>query len=409
MNTFQKKNNIIAGSFLLVLVFTAGLLAGKGDSTAAAIIPDEIENPKSEQVTVDFERFWEAWQLLEAKYPFEEPTSEDKLFGAISGLTKAYDDPYTVFFPPKEAKSFSEDIGGEFSGVGMEVGLRNGVITIIAPLKGTPAEQAGLLAGDIIYKIDGTETADLSIDGAVQMIRGPRGTDVELTIFREGEFEPLLVPVTRDIIEIPTLETRTTEDGIFVLELYNFIGNVDAQFEVAMQEFANSGATELILDLRNNPGGFLQSAINISSWFLPIGEVIVNERTNVKGEEKQVYRSLGKSNFITRDYSMAILINGGSASASEIVAGALAPLGTVTLVGEQTFGKGSVQELVALPDGTSLKVTVAKWYTPDGTSISDSGLTPDTEVEMTAEDYQEERDPQYDKAIEILLEKRKNR
>ncbi len=407
--THHKKNNIVASLIVLVLVFIAGVFAGKGNYTAAAIIPDEIENSESDKVSTDFGRFWEAWQLLEEKYPFEEPTSEDKLFGAISGLTRAYGDPYTVFFPPKEAASFNEDISGEFSGVGMEVGLRNGVVTIVAPLKGTPAEQAGLLAGDVIYKIDGTETNDLGIDSAVQMIRGPRGTAVELIILREGEFEPLTISVTRDIIEIPTLETRLTEDNIFVIELYNFIGNVDVQFEEAMTEFEQSGATELVLDLRNNPGGFLQSAINISSWFLPIGEIVVTERTNIAGEEEQVYRSLGKSSLITREYNTVILVNGGSASASEIVAGALAPLDTVTLVGEQTFGKGSVQELVALPDGTSLKITVAKWYTPDGTSISENGLTPDIEIEMTADDYQEERDPQYDKAIEVLLEKRTNK
>jgi len=399
-----EQNTFVVTSLLLVIVFVLGVVVGKGnESSAADMVPAGIVNAESEE-GVDFQRFWQAWQTLDGKYPFDEPTAEEKMYGAIQGLARSYEDPYTVFLPPQESESFNEDISGEFSGVGMEIGIRDNALTVVAPLKGTPAEAAGLRSGDIIYEIDGETAVDLSIDNAVQKIRGPRGTSVTLTIIREGEFEPLEIKVVRDLIEIPTLETELTEDNIFVIDLYNFIGNVDVQFEAAMMEFQRSDSQRLILDLRNNPGGFLQSAINIASWFLPTGEIVVQEKKSQDLEEENVtYRSLGNAGMITKTFDMVILTNQGSASASEIVAGALRPLDWVTLIGEQTFGKGSVQELVPMSGDTSLKITVAKWYTPDGTSISEEGLSPEIEVEFTREDYEEGIDPQFEKAVEHLL------
>lgn len=404
MRTEKKdRNNLVVTSVLVITVFLIGIVIGKTDTKASVTAPTNIINAEPNDTNTDFSAFWEIWQMLEKKYPFDEPTSEEKIYAAISGLTEAYGDPYTVFLPPEESDSFNEDISGEFGGVGMEVGIRDEVITVIAPLKGTPAEKAGLQPGDIIYKIENETTAGISIDSAVKKIRGPKGTTVQLSILRKGEFEPIEVSIMRDTIEIPTLKTKTTEEGIFVIELYNFIGNIDSQFKKAMLEFKSSNSDKLILDLRNNPGGFLQSAINTASWFLPLGNVIVKENFGEETSKEKTYRSLGQSREIEKDYQMVILTNEGSASASEIVAGALRPLKNITVLGEKTFGKGSVQELMQLPDGTSLKVTVAKWFTPDGTSLSENGLSPEIQVEMTNSDYQEDKDPQFDKAVEILV------
>lgn len=395
----QKQHHIVI-AVLLLTVFGIGLLVGRGTLQASAEAPIGIEN--ADGVT-DFSAFWNAWQVLEEKYPFEDaPSAKDRMYGAIQGLARSYDDPYTIFLPPEDNATFNEDLAGEFSGVGMEIGLRDEVITVIAPLKGTPAEAAGMLPGDIIYEIDGESTIDMTVEEAVDRIRGPRGSTVTVTVLREGEFEPLDIVITRDLITVPTLETSEPADGVFMIQLYNFIGDVDPQFDAAMEEFIASGADKLILDLRSNPGGFLQSAITISSWFLPLGDMIVQEDFGPNSDANEAFRSLGTSSKIGRDFDMVVLVNQGSASASEIVAGALSQQGRATLVGEQTFGKGSVQEVVPLPSDTALKITVARWLTPDGTSISENGLTPDVEVERTFEDFQEDRDPQLDKAIEIL-------
>lgn len=400
MQHHSRKQHYIVTGVLLLTVFGIGLLVGRGTLQASAEAPVGIENADG---AADFSAFWNAWQVLEEKYPFEDaPSAKDRMYGAIQGLARSYDDPYTIFLPPEDNATFNEDLAGEFSGVGMEIGLRDEVITVIAPLKGTPAEAAGMLPGDIIYEIDGETTIDMTVEEAVDRIRGPRGSTVTVTVLREGEFEPLDIVITRDLITIPTLETSEPADGVFMIQLYNFIGDVDPQFDAAMSEFIASGADKLILDLRSNPGGFLQSAITISSWFLPLGDMIVQEDFGPNSEANEAFRSLGTSSKIGRDFDMVVLVNQGSASASEIVAGALSQQGRATLVGEQTFGKGSVQEVVPLPSDTALKITVARWLTPDGTSISENGLTPDVEVERTFEDFQEDRDPQLDKAIEIL-------
>lgn len=315
---------------------------------------------------------------------------------------RSYDDPYSIFLPPEDAEQFGDDIAGNFSGVGMEVGMRDGTVTIIAPLPNTPAEKAGVLTGDVIVSIDGESTENMSIDQAVRRIRGEKGSEVLLELFREGETALLEVPIIRDTIEIPTIDTSTDGD-VFVIKLYSFNAVSEMRMQEALREYVESGKDELLLDLRGNPGGFLQSAVAIASFFLPAGEVIVRESFSADKPE-QVFRSYGRT---LKDYApkkMAILINGGSASASEIVAGALSEHGYATLIGSQTFGKGSVQELIDLPSGASLKVTVAKWLTPDGVSISENGVTPDIVVERTREDMLEERDPQYDRAIEWFNE-----
>jgi len=367
-----------------------------------------ILNRDPEALSVDFAPFWKAWGILEEKYvststTTTEVTDQQKIWGSIAGLASSLGDPYTVFFPPQEAKTFAEDISGNFQGVGMEMTVRDGVLTVIAPLKGMPADRAGIMAGDKVIGIDGESTGNMTIDEAVSKIRGEGGTSVSFTIVREGEDAPLEIRVTRASIDIPTIDTKIVgpNNDVFVIELYNFSAVSANLFRSALREFLISGRDNLVIDLRGNPGGYLEAAVDIASWFLPQGTTIVVEDAGGKGENK-TYRSRGY-NIFGDQYDIAILIDGGSASASEILAGALRDHDRAVLVGSQTFGKGSVQELVPVTVDTSLKVTVARWFTPGGVSISLDGLMPDYPVEMTQEDFEAGRDLQLDKAIEVLI------
>ena len=327
--------------------------------------------------------------------------NQEKIWGAIGGLTDSFNDPYTVFLPPEDSAVFESDISGNFQGVGMEIGVREGILTVIAPLKGTPAEKAGVRAQDKILKIDDTPTTNINSDEAVKLIRGKQGTKVSLTILRDDVEDPIIIAVTRGVINIPTINTRILSDGIFVIELYNFSAISGDLFRTALREFVASRSNNLILDLRGNPGGYLEAAIDMTSWFLPLGEVVVREDFGGNREEV-VHRSKGYSIFGKR-LNMVILIDGGSASASEILAGALSEHGIATLVGSTSYGKGSVQELVKITQETSLKVTIARWLTPLGISISEGGLTPDIEVGRTFEDEGKGIDPQLQAAVEICL------
>lgn len=383
--------------------YLVGLQKGsKRLSSAASQLEGENSNRPSD---VDFSAFWKAWNLINEKYVPASTTvgqvsDEEKVYGAIQGLAGSLEDPYTVFFPPVEAEIFESDIRGNFEGVGMEVLAQGGAVTVIAPLKNSPAERAGIHAGDRIIRIDGEETPGLSTEDAVSKIRGPRGTKVKLTVVREGVQEPFDITIERAIIDIPTISTELLPGGVFKIDLYSFSLNSPNLFRGALREFITSGADKLILDLRGNPGGYLEAAIDMASWFLPSSRVVVREDFGGRREER-VYRSRGYDIF-TDDLKFVILVDKGSASASEILAGALQEHGKAQIVGEKTFGKGSVQELVDITSDTSLKLTVARWLTPDGNSISEKGVAPDFIVERTAEDRAAGRDPQLNKALEVL-------
>ncbi|PIP55442.1 MAG: hypothetical protein CO183_00630 [Candidatus Zambryskibacteria bacterium CG_4_9_14_3_um_filter_42_9] len=396
---------LILGALIAVGSFNIGFRSGENSlSTAVAGLENTTEGkPES----IDFGPFWKTWNLINEKYvsastSTEAVSEQEKVWGAIKGLTSSLDDPYTVFFPPVESKLFESDIRGNFEGVGMEVVAQDGAITIIAPLKNSPAERAGIMAGDIVIAIDETKTVNLSTEDAVQLIRGEKGTTVTLTIFRKNTTEPFDLEVKRDVIDIPTLSTKELPDGIFLIELYNFSAQSPNLFRAALREFILSDNDKLVLDLRGNPGGYLEAAIDMASWFLPSSHVVVREDFGPAREEK-IYRSKGYDIF-SDNLKFVILINKGSASASEILAGALAEHGKAILVGDKTFGKGSVQELVAITPETSLKVTIARWLTPNGLSISKQGIEPDFMVEYTAADRERDTDPQLEKAIEILTQ-----
>lgn len=416
---FSKLSTIIV--CLLVVVVTFGLGVTVGQKQVEFI--DRVfgvKNKKPDQAgleaqiagleDVDFAPFWEAWVELENQYVPSGTSTEalvskqDRVWGAIKGLADSYKDPYTTFLPPVENEFFESEINGNFGGVGMEIGKKDGTLVVITPLKNTPAERAGIKAGDYVIEIDGQSTADLSIEQAVLKIRGKKGTPVTITIFREGSSETIDIKIIRDTIDIPVIDTKTIEkDGqkIFVISLYSFSRNSPELFRDALSEFEKVNTDKLIIDLRGNPGGFLEASVSMASWFLPAGKVVVIES---KGENREevVHRSEGYDVF-TDNLKMVILVNKGSASASEILAGALADHKKAIIVGSRTFGKGSVQIPIELTDDTLLKITVARWLTPNGLSISETGIVPDHEVELTSEDFENERDPQLDKAVSILL------
>lgn len=381
---------------LIVLVFGSGFLLGRSNMLAAEYTNSYLTGQPKD---ADFSLFWEAWNALEQKYPFDAPTTEEKIYGAIQGLAGAYNDPYTVFFDPAEAKDFGEEISGSFGGVGMELGIKNDVLTVIAPLAGTPAEAAGVMAGDIITSIDGEPAYDLQVDEAVRRIRGQAGTEVTIEFIQPTTQSERSITLVREQISIPTLETETKGD-VFIIRLHSFTEDSSVLFGNAMTTFQQSGKQKLIIDLRNNPGGYLSDAIEIASWFVPQGKVIVREDFGTDAEEI-VYRSRGFASGVTGQ-NIIVLVNAGSASASEIVAGALQEQAGARLVGTETFGKGSVQELVPLSGKTSLKVTVARWLTPQGRSLSEESLQPNVVVDVTETDITEKRDPQLEKALELL-------
>lgn len=401
----ERYTQVLISIVLAIAVFTAGFYMGKNEERGTA--PIGILNATTTEA-LDMAPFWKAWNLLDEKFSAastttEPVTAENKLWGSIQGLASSYGDPYTVFFPPAEAKVFEEEISGSFGGVGMEIGVQDGLLTVIAPIKGTPAYNAGVQAGDKVVSINGVSAIKIPSDEAIKHIRGEVGTKVTIIFAREGVQGPIEKVLTRAVIEIPTVETRLTDEGVFVIELYSFSATSPNLFRNALREFVESGTDKLVVDLRNNPGGYLEAALDMASWFLPAGKLVVYEDFGDDRENKN-YKSKGYDIF-TDQLKMAILVNEGSASASEILAGALQEYNKAILVGEQTFGKGSVQELLPVTDDTSLKITVAHWFTPLGNSISDGGLTPDIKVELTEENTKDGNDPQLNEAIKYLLNK----
>ncbi|MBI5139722.1 S41 family peptidase [Candidatus Nomurabacteria bacterium] len=403
MTTSSKIRYYFANIFIALLIFASGIYVGFNkqvkisEAVSVASEKNEIEN------SVDFSSFWKVWNTIDTKYPGAEKVSnEERVYGAISGLLDSLDDPYSVFFPPAEAKIFEEDISGNFTGVGMEVGRKDKILTVIAPLKDTPAYRAGIKSGDRILKIDGHDTTDLSAEIAVKLIRGDKGTTVTLTIFREGEKAPREIKIVRDIISMPTIDTELRSDGIFVIKLYSFSSNSIGLFRNAITKFKESKSNKLLLDLRGNPGGYLNAAIDMASWFLPSGKTVVIEDSGANGGQKML-RSKGYDLLKNKlaDLKFVILIDGGSASASEILAGAMQDHKVAKIVGAQSFGKGSVQEVVKMDKGTLLKITIAKWLTPNGVSISEKGLTPDYVVDVT-KNSDSKKDLILEKGIELL-------
>jgi carboxyl-terminal processing protease len=415
---YSGRSNLVEASRSDALANSTDVLAATSGSVwkIPAFITGAKEKPKSAE-SADFGLFWKAWTLLDQKYVATHGTgtasttvpkinpNQARVYGAIKGMVGSLGDPYTVFFDPEEADQFESQIEGNFSGVGMELGIKDNVITVIAALKNTPAEKAGMRPGDKILQILSADqkksTQDMPVEEAVKLIRGPKGTKVTFTVLREGIEDAFEVSMFRDTITLPTLDSSYDRNtGIFTIKLYSFSAQSSALFRDALRDFVATGSNKLILDLRGNPGGYLDAAVDMASWFLPAGKVVVKEAS---GQSATPITEVSKGyNIFTNNLRMVILIDGGSASASEILAGALSEYNIATLVGAKTFGKGSVQELIKLDDNAAIKITVAKWFTPNGISISDGGLSPKYEVKVTPEDLKTKRDRQNEKAIELL-------
>ncbi|MFH0806141.1 MAG: S41 family peptidase [Candidatus Brennerbacteria bacterium] len=389
MNTNRK----IIGAIILIAAIAGGAFyggVGYAKNTKIIAITDSRE-----VVDADFSLFWEAILATKDKYVDESEFDDQELvYGAIRGALATLKDPYTTFFSPSDAKKFEEDLEGAFGGIGAEIGVRDNELVVIAPLKGNPAEEVGLKPGDRILKVDETDTTGMAAEEAVKIIRGEPGTEVMLLIYRDGFDEAKEFPITRRIIVVPTLDYEMKDGSVMYVHLYNFNGNAPSLFYEMGLNALTRGAKGLVLDLRNNPGGFLDVAVHLAGWFLDRGEVVVKER--FRGGEEQPL--LANGNEALAKLPVVVVVNKGSASASEILAGALRDIRGVVLVGETTFGKGSVQEIENLKDGATVKVTIAEWLTPAGMVIDGEGLVPDSVVK----EGEEGTDPQLDKALELI-------
>ncbi|HHN65455.1 MAG TPA: S41 family peptidase [Nitrospirae bacterium] len=324
--------------------------------------------------------FTEVLDIVQKNY-VEEVKTKDLIYGAIRGMMRSLD-PHSGFMPPEAYKEMKIDTTGEFGGLGIQIAIKDGVLTVIAPIEDTPAWRAGLKAGDRIIKVDGEPTKDMSLFEAVNKMRGPKGTKVTLTIYRKGWKETKDFTIVRDIIKLKSVKYKLIDDRIGYVKIKQFQQNTAADLEKALKDLDKKGIDSLILDLRNNPGGLLSSAIDVADQFLPPGKLVVY----IKGRsgEKTEYRTRGKRKHY--NWSVIVLVNQGSASASEIVAGALKDWKRGVILGVTTFGKGSVQSVIPLSDGSGLRITTAKYYTPKGISIQNTGIEPDIVVELKPKD-----------------------
>ncbi|MEA3459252.1 MAG: S41 family peptidase [Chloroflexota bacterium] len=385
---------VLIVAVLATVVVSAAFLAGFVASSSLAAAPPAAAGECEES----FDLFWEAWHVLKRDFYGELPSPKGMTYGAIRGVLATLDDEHTVLVDPQQAAIFREDMKGSFEGIGATVRMRaDGRLVIVQPLEGQPAAKAGLMPGDIVLKVDEAAIKDMSIIEAISLIRGPAGTKVRLTILRPGVEEPLVVEITRQKIEIQIVETRMLEGQIAYVKLTEFSTGATEKFKEALQSLSAQEPRGLIFDLRGNPGGLLDEAIGVGSQFAGEGPILLEKR---KGEEEKEYPTQGGG--LALDIPLVVLINEGTASASEIVAGAIQDSGRGVLIGDRSFGKGSVQIPHTLSDGSELHVTVAHWLTPGGYDIEGKGLIPDIVVKMTREDFAAGRDPQLDRAIEYL-------
>lgn len=346
-----------------------------------------------------FKPFWQAWDLLH-EYYVDQPLDDVQLMrGAINGMLSSLGDPHTSYMDPTTYQDATSQLSGEYEGIGAWVDTSGEYLTIVTPMKDSPAEKAGLKAGDQIIAIDGEDMTGVSPEAARQKVLGPAGTDVVLTILREGVEKPFDVAVTRGKITVPSVESEMLENNIAYIRLNTFGENTASELRTQLKDLLDQNPQGIILDLRNNGGGYLITAVDVASQFLSDGVVLYEQYGDGQRDEYRV-----KKGGLATDLPLVILVNEGTASASEIVAGAIQDYGRGLLVGTQTYGKGSVQNWIPLDGDGAVRITIARWLTPNEHSIDHQGLEPDVTVEMTEEDYQNDRDPQLQKAIELLLQ-----
>ena len=390
----QKKVSIPLVLILLVAVFLGGFQLGSSRTSEGSKL---IESGKISEDNLEL--FWDVWSTVEGKFVDVEKLDPEQMFyGAMKGVVKSLDDPHSEFLDPEESEEFLTSLEGDLTGIGAEVGMRDDELVIISPLRNSPAEKAGLLPGDFIFKIDDKITSDFSLFKAVKRIRGEAGTQVVLTIFRGEEESSREIAITRDFIDIESVVSEMRSDGIAVVTVSTFSEDTAEEFTKVLVDLALKNPSSIILDLRYNGGGFLDAAVAMTSKLLSEGNVLVMHE---RGQSDEIIPVSGTPIF--PETPLVVLINEGSASASEIVAGALQDAQRATVIGEESFGKGTVQELISsFGNGSTLRITIAKWFTPSGRDVTEEGIIPDIEVELTADDYFAERDPQLEAAVEFL-------
>jgi carboxyl-terminal processing protease len=373
---------VVAGSACFLLGFASGqakvvnasLLTNEGSVDIEKVVQLYSKTRRPE---ISFDQYWDVWDMVQEKYVDEDIDDVSLFYSSVAGMVAGLGDPYSVYLPPKETESFISDLNGEFEGIGAEIGIRDELLTVIAPLPESPAEQAGLRPGDQIIRIDGEDAIGLTVETAVVRIRGEKGTSVTLTIARDGEQGLIDISIIRDTITVPTVVYELDKNtNIAYVRVSQFNQDTWSQFDEAVSEIVINNPAGIILDLRSNPGGFLDTSVQVASEWIPEGSIVIQEERN---KEPIVFSTVGPHRLA--GFPTVVLVNEGSASGSEIVAGALQDHGVAQVVGAQTFGKGSVQDFEILPDGSALKITVAEWLTPNGRHINTVGITPDSVVD----------------------------
>jgi len=399
--------------FYILFLFTAAgafvagwYFGGRGYVVEVQSHPSKVEiiNRTTAQTpqNLDFSIFWQVWEALNTRFIDRPLDSHHLLYGALKGLAAATEDPYTAFLPPEENTEVKDNLNGRYEGIGAELGIRNNQLTVIAPLDGSPAKGAGLLAGDVILKIDAEETAALSLNEAVSRIRGPAGTAVVLALKR-GEGEPFTVEIKREQITVKSISWEDKGDGVVYIRVSRFGEQTSSDWDQAVDEIFKSqipNPKSVILDVRSNPGGYLQASIHIASEFVNTGTIVFEEFGD---GQKQSFKADHRGRLLS--VPVVVLIDEGSASASEILAAALRDLKGSKLVGQKSFGKGTVQDAVEFNDGSSVHITIARWLTPRGDKIDGVGLTPEVGVERMKEEMSAGKDSQLERAIEIAKSK----
>lgn len=393
-----RNKKIIIGAFY-ILVFLLGWTLGHQDAKFSSVgYTPKLTGRDSSAANVDFSVFWRAWDLLEKNYDGK-IDYQKMVYGAIDGMTKSLGDPYTAFMTPDESKQLEDELTGVIYGIGAEIGTRDNKLIIIAPIDDSPAKAAGIIAGDHVTKINDETTVNMDVNTAVSKIRGQEGTKVKLTIERGGVEK--VFEITRAKITVKSVKSEIKNKDVGYISINRFDENTTADLRVILNELAAKGIKKIVLDLRDNPGGYLDESVTVSSEFIKEGVVVTEKKDTILSRANE-YKATGKGIATSSDIKLVVLVNGGSASAAEIVAGAIKDYKRGTLVGEKTFGKGSVQEIENLSNGSRMRITVAHWYTPGGKNIGKEGIAPDIEVGLTEADYNAGKDPQLDKALELL-------
>lgn len=406
---FRKILHYFLFVFLLFLTFLGGASLAVKDNVVKKVAEknvvflgqlsgkySKVDNQTAQNI--DFDLYWDVWDSVKEYYVDKGQITDKQLFyGSLKGLVNSLDDPYSEFMNPELTKEFEEDMSGSFEGIGAEIGIRDGILTVIAPLEGTPAQKAGLMSGDKILEINDESTENMSIDQAVNKIRGLKGTGVTLNVFRIGLDDFKDIEIIRDTIIVKSVSLEVLENNIYLIKINAFNSDTEYLFlDFAKQAFENK-AKGVVVDLRNNPGGYLETSISVLGEWIN-GEVALIEKFTDGNEMEYI----AEGNNYLKEIPSVVLINYGSASASEIVAGSLQDHGKAKIIGEKSYGKGSVQMVKNIKDGSSIKITIAKWITPKGQDINKEGITPDEIVELSLDDFEKDIDNQLNRALEIL-------